>query len=482
VKYLIKLLKAWTAPDGVKHDVGTVLEFEETDVQLVKDLIFDGTGEKTDSKDAGQDKSLGKTIADAVSAGVKSAIAALPKADAKTHAITTHDKVDDDMTWGYLSATAGREHTREEKEYGLGQFALDVFKAAQPGATRPKRLSDCFERRSKMLTAAVAAGDITKAAASGGLTVGDDEQAGALIPPEFSMTLMGATLETAKIRPRATTMAIGSDVIEMPQLKNYDHSSNNVYGGVQAYFKGENATLTQNAAKIEEVRLELAALTALAYASHKFMTFSPVAAGSWLLPKMAEAITWKEEDKFLNGTGVGMPLGIIGANATVSVAIETGQTLAATAVLTKNVVKMRQALKVARPSSVMWLYNQTDLLYWLSLLTVSVGTGGSTFGLIQQVTDDINFRMLGIPLIDTEHCQAAGTVGDLVLADWSEYIIADNRSGPEVAQSMHLQFDTGQNAFRIIKYVAGQPRYSAKFTRQNSTNQCAPYVTLAART
>jgi HK97 family phage major capsid protein len=276
-------------------------------------------------------------------------------------------------------------------------------------------------------------------------------------------------------------MPIGSDRIEMPQLKNYDHSSDNVYGGVQAYFKGENATLTQNAPKLEEVALTLNALTALAYASHKMMTFSPIAVGSYLLPKMAEAITWKEEDKFLNGSGVGMPLGVVGHAGTVSITIETGQTLADNAVLTENVVKMRQALRVARPGSVVWLYNQTDLLFWLSLLTVSVGTGGSTFGLIQQITNDINFRMLGIPLIDTEHCKAAGTVGDIVLGDWSEYIVADNRRGPEVAQSMHLQFDTGQSAFRIITYVDGQPRYSAKFTRQNSTNQCAPFVTLAAR-
>jgi HK97 family phage major capsid protein len=117
----------------------------------------------------------------------------------------------------------------------------------------------------------------------------------------------------------------------------------------------------------------------------------------------------------------------------------------------------------------------------MALATIDVGTGGAPAGLIQRLPGSPEMNMLGIPLVDTEHCQAAGTVGDILLTDLSQYLIADDRAGAEVSSSIHLNFDYGKSVFRIMKYVGGQPRWSAAFTRQNSTNTYSSVVSLAAR-
>jgi HK97 family phage major capsid protein len=137
--------------------------------------------------------------------------------------------------------------------------------------------------------------------------------------------------------------------------------------------------------------------------------------------------------------------------------------------------------RVENPASVAWLYNKADLLPWLGKLSIVVGVGGSAVGLVSRMTDSPQLMLMGNPLKETEHTKAAGTVGDIILIDGSQYIVADDRTGPEVAQSVDLYFDYGQSCFRLIKYVDGQPRYRTYFTKANGTNTIAPFLTLAAR-
>jgi len=46
---------------------------------------------------------------------------------------------------------------------------------------------------------------------------------------------------------------------------------------------------------------------------------------------------------------------------------------------------------------------------------------------------------------------------------------------------MHLKFDYDQMAFRIVKYVDGQPANSTYFTRQKGSNTLASIMTIATR-
>ncbi len=60
--------------------------------------------------------------------------------------------------------------------------------------------------------------------------------------------------------------------------------------------------------------------------------------------------------------------------------------------------------------------------------------------------------IFGRPVVITEHCQAARTTGDIILADFSQYLIGGKagRTGPAMDKSIHLRFDYDEVAFRAV--------------------------------
>ena len=85
-----------------------------------------------------------------------------------------------------------------------------------------------------------------------------------------------------------------------------------------------------------------------------------------------------------------------------------------------------------------------------------------------------------MPILHTEQCKAIGTVGDLILADLSHYLVVTHRSGIEVASSIHLKFDYAQTAWRMITYIGGQIMASQVWKDAQGI-ESAPVVTLAVR-
>lgn len=464
MKHILKLLKAWKDPNGKDWAIGDQITVDSK--SLAGELVMDGIAEIVNPSISGSVDT--KAIGAAVTAAVTAAVAGLPEQTAKAvHAVTVKDLSDEDPTHGYLPEV-NRPRTKSEKLFGLGQFCKDVYEGGQPNVKVPERLMKSMERSRKAI----------QKAAGTGLTITEDESVGSLIPPEFNTMLLDVAAETATIRPRCSILTIGSNSIELPRVSDYDRSGGLVYGGLLAYWKGEDALLTSSRPVTENVQLTLKALTILAYASHQAMRFSPVDIGAYLLPKMASAITFKEEEAFVAGSGAGMPLGILNSGAKISLTKETGQTTTANVIVTANIDKMIARIKVGNAASVCFCYNRPELYGYLIALARTVGVGGQ-LALLYQAQGNVlagDATLNGIPCMDTEHMPAAGTAGDLTLVDWSNYIIADDRRGPEVAQSMHLKFDYGQEAFRIMKYVDGQLADKKVTTRLKGSNTTAPVV------
>ena len=480
MKYFIRILKLWKDPEGKEWDAGKELEINLEDV--AKQAIFDGFAERieklTEAKTKDDDT---KTIViddEAVAKAVKTALddEDLQKNLARNiHSISVSDKQDEDPFHGFAGDLVKDKYTDDEKTWALGNFAQDVIMAGE-GMTRPsERLAKSIERSAKM----------QEKAAGDGMQAGVQSEAGALIPPAINTMLLDQAAIRATIRPLATKVSLDGNQLTLPQVKDYDRSSSLVYGGVLGYWKGEDAQLSESKPVLEELEMHLHALTVLAYASHQSMRFPSIAMGAYLLPKMADAITFKEEDAFINGNGAGMPMGILDAPGAVSIAIESGQTAAANTIVVDNIDKMEQQLKVSMASSVRWMYNRSELFVYLRQLAREVGTGGQLANLFEfgGFGAETKSNLDGIPIMDLEHMPAAGTVGDLSLVDWSRYLVADDRQGPESAQSMHLKFDYGQTAFRIIKYVDAQPMDSDSYTNhKGSTNDTSPILSIAVRT
>ena len=131
-----------------------------------------------------------------------------------------------------------------------------------------------------------------------------------------------------------------------------------------------------------------------------------------------------------------------------------------------------------RYSNAIWLYNH-DCLPQLRSLIQSVGTGGVPVGYFQVGTDGVS-TLDGRPAFATEFAQTIGTVGDLILGNWSQYL-EGTLSGARQEESIHVRFLNHERTFKFWMENDGTPWWRSALTPNQSSTTLSPFVTLAAR-
>ena len=193
----------------------------------------------------------------------------------------------------------------------------------------------------------------------------------------------------------------------------------------------------------------------------------------------ADEMGFKFDDAIINGTGAGQPLGILNAGCLVSVAKETGQ--AATTIVYENIKKMYARLWSRSRPNMRWFINQETLPELMSMAQ-PVGTGGAPVWLPAGGASGKPYDTLfGRPVTEIEQAQALGTVGDIMLADLSQYLCIE-KGGLQSASSIHVQFVTDEQVFRFVARIDGQPLWNAALTPYKGTSSTlSPFVALATR-
>jgi HK97 family phage major capsid protein len=325
----------------------------------------------------------------------------------------------------------------------------------------------------------------TKAAAGMGIT--GDPTADIFVPMEFSQQIMkrseGLDYNLAN---RVRTMTVAGNSIRIPAWNDASRAEAYRAGGVQAYWEGEGDTTTST--KIDKTRymdFRLKKLMASVILSNELMEDSPFAIESYVNDAAAEAIAFKLSEAIWAGDGVGKPLGAFNSAAVVSIAKETSQ-VAAT-VVQANVSKMYGRLTAASRSKAVWHINQDvePMLDTLALLIKNVaGTenvGGSALYMPPGGLADAPYgRLKGKPVIPLEFCETLGTVGDIVLADWSQYLLV-TKGQTKRDMSMHVKFLTDESVLRFVFRADGQPMWNAPITPLKGSNTTSCFVSLATR-
>lgn len=92
-----------------------------------------------------------------------------------------------------------------------------------------------------------------------------------------------------------------------------------------------------------------------------------------------------------------------------------------------------------------------------------------------------NGLLLGQPMFMSEHCETVGDAGDIYFINPRGYMHVARTGAPEVAQSMHLYFDYGMEAFRWTFRHGGQPYMNSAVSPANGSSTRSHFVKLAAR-
>ena len=249
----------------------------------------------------------------------------------------------------------------------------------------------------------------------------------------------------------------------------------NVYGGVQFYIVGEATAATVSDPKFGQVVLTAKDILGNTRVPNGLIEDSPIALEQLLSMLFGTALAWHEDMWFLNGTGGGQPLGVMNCPALIPVAAE-GSQVAAT-IVSQNIDKMWSRLLPQCQGRAVWLANPTTIPQLMSM-SRDVGTGGAPVMMVN-MAGTAPASMYNRPIIYTEHCQALGTVGDIVLADLTYYLIGD-RQAMSMEASAHERFSTNETVFRFIERMDGKPWVTSAITPAHG-DTLSPFVALATR-
>lgn len=353
-----------------------------------------------------------------------------------------------------------KSHDDDKPFRSFGEQMLAIVKAGRPGGEIDPRL-------------------LKVQAAATGASEGIPSDGGFLVQTDFATELLKNVYQTGVLAPRCRKMGISANANGL-KINGVDESSRadgSRWGGVRGYWAAEADTVTSSKPKFRQINLTLNKLMALYYSTDELLQ-DAAAMESVLSQAFADEIKFKLDDAIINGDGSGKPLGILNSGALVTQNKETGQ--AADTILPENIAKMRSRLIASSRANAVWLINQ-EVEPQLDLMVLSAGTAGVPVYMPAGGLSGLPYDTLyGRPVIPIEHCAAIGDVGDIILADLSQYLLAD-KGGMNMASSVHVNFVYDETAFRVTYRVDGQPVRDSAITPFKGTNDLSSFVTLQAR-
>jgi len=341
----------------------------------------------------------------------------------------------------------------EKRFSSFGEQLMAAYRAAMPGGRIDERLT-------------------TRAAS--GLNESNPSDGGFLVQQDFVSDLLKRTYETGILASKVKRIPISTNAnsLKINAIDEDSRANGSRWGGVQTYWEGEADQLSGSKPKFRILELSLKKLTGLCYATDELLQ-DAAALESVIKQAFTEEFGFKIDDAIIGGNGSGEPLGILKSGALVTVAKETSQT---DILKVENLVKMWNRLWSRSRANAVWFINQElePYLYTLKIgdTAVYVPAGG--------LSEKPYGTLFGRPVIPLEQCSAAGEVGDIILADISQYLLID-KGGIKAASSVHVRFLYDENVFRFIYRVDGQPIWNKPLTPYKGSATVSPFVTLAKR-
>jgi HK97 family phage major capsid protein len=338
---------------------------------------------------------------------------------------------------------------------GFGQFAMSIRQAVCGGGIDPR---------------------LYRAAATG-LNEALGPDGGFALPVEHSTAIERQMYEVGQLLSRVDAREISGNAISYTVARETSRADSYRGGGVLGYWVDEAGAPTASKPQLDKIELKLRKVGCLGYVTEELMQDAAALAQD-LQRAFVDELTFQVEDSIYRGAGANKPQGFKSAPCLVTVTIETGQTLAASAFINANISKMWIRMRPRDRANAVWLVNP-EMEPWLDILSIAAGTAALEPRYVNYGPDGI-LRMKGRPVVWCEYSDALGTIGDIVLANLQQYRLI-RRGGVQTASSIHVAFAAGEQCFRAIYRVDGQavPRSAVSPYKGSATT--SPFVVLGTR-
>ncbi len=447
-------MKTWIKylSDYDGHKAGEVVEIDGAEATvLVKMKMAEVTTAPTEATAKAAELSEGlksfveSQISAGVTAGMDRIIKELKPAPGSKGAprITVHENEADDPKLGY-------------KHFGEQLMAVKNF-ALRSGPEDPR-----LQRGEKSI--------IMKAPANYA-SEGIGADGGFSVAPDFLPQLLQYLYADDALLARCKPLTTAGNVLTIPKDETVAWGTD----GVQAYWGNEGGSFTTSKIKLGEVTVQLHKLTALIPLTNELLEDSALSLGTYVGRQAPIKIADKVNGAIVGGTGAGQPLGMLTSGAIVTQNKDSGQ--AATTLTVTNIANMYARMPKAFRQNAVWLHHSTVLP---QIMAMVIGQQPTFFppGAIGNTPEG---SVWGKPLVESEQCQALGTLGDIFLADFTQYLAVTKSNGIRQEMSIHLYFDLDLTAFRFVFRIGGQPWMQKPITQKNGGGTLSPFVNLQAR-
>lgn len=297
------------------------------------------------------------------------------------------------------------------------------------------------------------------------MTEGVDSAGGVIVPPKWADEIFHIALEESIVRRRAVVLPTTSDNIQVPRFVETSRATS-LLGGIKFYWIKETE---DKGARAEDPALGLMKLNAhegvaTFYVSNNLQSDVP-AFEKFMKTALGRAVGFYEDAAYIWGTGVGQPIGIMPSNAILKVSrVAVGK------VDISDIGNLAERLLPASHQKAVWLINQTVLTEWFNMVAVAAN--------VAAVIDLAKMLCLGKPIIVTEKCASLGTEGDIILADFSHYLIGDRELVISASQHVPNYWQRNMTFWKLVIRVDGQPTYEQPMTPYKGAKTISAFVTL----
>ena len=314
-----------------------------------------------------------------------------------------------------------------------------------------------------------------------GASSGVSQDGGVLVRNEWSTALLNKTRESSQLQSKCRSIPIGDgfDGIEAPYVNETSRATGSRWGGVRVYRAAEAAEVTASKPALGKFELRLEDMKGLFYATDRVLRDATALQGI-SEDAFSSEFAFKLDDEIFRGTGTGQCLGILNADCKVQVAKEGSQ--AADTILSQNIIKMYNRMLARSMPRAEWYINQ-ETLEQLHQMYLAVGTAGGqlTYMPPSGLASAPYGTLMGRPVNVLEVASGLGDAGDIVFADFSEYLLISKPMSS--ASSMHVRFIYDEMTFRWTWPIIGKPLLASAITPYKATTATtlSPFITLQAR-
>lgn len=393
------------------------------------------------------------------------------------------NKALDGLSTGFQAAlekgvALGIEKSTSVIEKRLPAIPIDHTVEAQRGFQHFGEFLDCVKKSKDTVDPRLM---LVKGTPSG-QSVQNDVEGGYLVPDVWSKAILERAGQGFAIQSRTDQRTTSSNNLKINTMVETSRKDGYRHNGVLAYWMDEADQYTASTVKFNRMGLNIHKLGVLCYCTEEELSDASANMEAILTRKAGDAIRFTVNKSLFDGTGVGQPLGLLRSPSLITVGIESNQA-GEPGIMHRNLAKMRARLHVDYRSGAIWMVhpNLEEKLEFISFNDDSTNQR-PVYMPSNGISVDGYSTLYGLPVVPCEFCNDLGQKGDIVLANWSQYItLTKAGEGVKSASSIHVRFLYDELAYKFSYRIGGQAAWPTAVEDLKGTRTRSPFVTLAAR-